>query len=375
MKTIISTNPILNVQFDSVYINPGLEYILQALEELENRQKVLLVFENDLQRNDQFIVTRTFPFSLFEIPVLKRQFNLLKSLIKIAPHLFQSHKILYINKNKSIKTTALLADFLYKNTYQKKMEIFMPEQIEKFVPIQKNNRKGIYFQEYRYNISRLIIELLKFFESLGGSVKINCQVSTEMNKLTFLQTNQTFTVEKISNCTTKKTPNYLFPEVQFPDIPLVYRDSRITFRYTSLQKKLMAEPLNPISEKASQKELLALTHGLFLPKIEKIIKTERIEDPTTETLKKLAELIKLPLGCSFDKKDLKDMHEQSLEKFDLAKQTDISYPEFKILFHRYGAGIDEIIEDAYSTMNKIRDPEKIWNLAEKNYQKKYEWGN
>ena len=68
-----------------------------------------------------------------------------------------------------------------------------------------------------------------------------------------------------------------------------------------------------------------------------------------------------------------DNYETCLEKFDLAKQTGISYSEFKKLFYRYGTGIDEMIEYAYDTMNEIRDAEKIWDYVERLFQEKYEW--
>jgi hypothetical protein len=57
----------------------------------------------------------------------------------------------------------------------------------------------------------------------------------------------------------------------------------------------------------------------------------------------------------------------------LAKQTGINYSDFKILFHRYGKGIDEMTENAYTQMNVIRDSKIIWKNVENEFQKKYEW--
>ncbi|MCF6333213.1 MAG: hypothetical protein L3J11_08010 [Draconibacterium sp.] len=45
------------------------------------------------------------------------------------------------------------------------------------------------------------------------------------------------------------------------------------------------------------------------------------------------------------------------------------------MFHRYGNGIDEMIDEAYEKMAKTRDPKKIWKEVEECFQKKYEWKN
>jgi hypothetical protein len=373
MKTVINHNPLKNIHFDSIYINPRLESLLQALEELGNRQTVMVVFENDLERNDRFDFTRTFPFHLFETPSLVREFHIQKQVMKLAPHLFQTRKVLYISKTRPINFTALFADYLYRNTYQKKSQVLMPNQLEQLSFIRERSRKGIYFQEYEYNGSRLFIELLKYFESQGGTIKVKSSVKTEKDKLTFLQTKETATAGNIIFCTSKKTTNYLVPIEMPPGFSMVYRSSKLAFRFTSHQKMLLAEPLNQTSEKVSKKVFLAFAQSLFLPKIEKITKTERIENPSPKVMKKLTEQIKHPPGCAFKKTYMKDMHERCLEKFDLAKQTGISYANFKVIFHRYGTAVDEMTEDAYILMNEFRDPEKIWNLAEKNYQKMNEW--
>jgi len=84
-------------------------------------------------------------------------------------------------------------------------------------------------------------------------------------------------------------------------------------------------------------------------------------------------VIKKPFPGSIENAQIKDNYELSLEKFDIAKQTGISYPEFKILFHRYGAGIDIMIDEAYERMNNTRNPQKIWNETEEWFQKKFEW--
>ena len=358
--------------FDSVYINPGFENILQALEEMENRQKLLLIFEKDLERNDQFIFTRTFPYSFFEIPSLVNEFKILRLAMKLAPHLFQPQKVLYVSKNQTTKLTALAADYFYKNTYQKKLEMLKNKQLEQLAILDQNYRKGIYFQEYKYNVSRLFIELLKYFQKKGGSVKVKFPVKIEKNRVILIETKETVTAGKITVPENKKNTIYHLSIETPPNFSMVYKNSSLAFRFMQNKNGLQAEPLIKTSEKTTKLNLSILAKSLFQSDIKEIKTIEKMENPS---LKKLIEQIKHPLSCTFEKTDLKDMHERCLEKFDLAKQTEISYNQFKTIFHRYGTGIDEITEDVYSVMNEFRDPIKIWKRAEKNYQKKYEWGN
>lgn len=374
MQTVSNQNPNQNIHYDFVYINPGLENILQALAELKNRQKVLLVFENDLERNDRFFITRTFPFHLFEIPVLMQQFRILESVIKLIPHLFQSHKVLYVNQNQTSKFTATLADYKYKNTYQKKLEIFTPAQLEQLSFLRNIFKKSIYFHEHKLNVSRLFIELLKYFYAEGGTVKVNLPVNIEKNKLIFLQTKEIATGNNIYVCTIEKNTSYLLPAGMPHGFSMVYKDSKPAFRFTGQQKGTLAVPINTVSEKVSRQTFLTFAKALFTTKIDRIIATEKVEEPSPEIQKKLVEQIQHPLDCAFENTGFNDLNERCLEKFDLAKQTGILYADFKIIFHRYGNTVDQMTEEAYILMNEFRDPEKIWNLVEENVQKKYEWG-
>ena len=334
----------------------------------------MLVFENDLDRNDRFTVTRTYPFHLFEIPSLMREFRILQQIINLAPHLFQPQKVLYLNENRTQKYTALLADRLYKNTYQKKLKILKTGQLEPLSFIHPNIRKGIYFQEYKLNVSRLFIELLKYFHSEGGTVKVNYPVKAGNNTLTFPETGETAVVKNITICEVQKTVNYLIPLETPSGFSLVYRNSTLAFRFLQHHKMWLAQPINQASEQLSAQKFPELAQSVFLPTIEKAGKTESAKNPSLEILKQLANQLQHSLECTFKQTELKDMHECCLEKFDLAKQTGISYAGFKTIFHRYGAGIDEMTDKAYRFMNEFREPAKIWDLTEKNYQKKNEWG-
>lgn len=55
------------------------------------------------------------------------------------------------------------------------------------------------------------------------------------------------------------------------------------------------------------------------------------------------------------------------EKYDLAKQTGISFLDFSRIFYRYRKAIDHMIDSAYNLMNQSRDPKLIWEIVEKEF--------
>ena len=92
-----------------------------------------------------------------------------------------------------------------------------------------------------------------------------------------------------------------------------------------------------------------------------------------ELLFLLPSLVKQPLPCTFAGQSFEDMFELCREKFDLAKQCGINFPEFRVLFHRYGKGIDEIIELAYENRSRTIELDPAWKTVENDFQKMHEW--
>jgi hypothetical protein len=60
----------------------------------------------------------------------------------------------------------------------------------------------------------------------------------------------------------------------------------------------------------------------------------------------------------------RQIEQECNEKFDLARQSGLSYAAFSLLFYRYRSHIDEMIDTAYELMQHQRDPETIWKQAE-----------
>ena len=156
---------------------------------------------------------------------------------------------------------------------------------------------------------------------------------------------------------------------------MVFYGGKSIFRMTELENKLLIEPLSKSAIALSKAQSISQLTNCILFDKDKVEEVYLSANLSAATLKILSKAITETLPCSFENANLDDMYEICLEKYDIAKQTGITYPGFKKLFHKYGKGIDEMTELAYDFMNKVRDPRQIWDLAENMYQKKYEWKN
>lgn len=185
-----------------------------------------------------------------------------------------------------------------------------------------------------------------------------------------------FHPEKITNiiqCQTINKYSYLIPVEVPTNFAWVNSDKKGAFRFVENRNNLQIDTINEASNRFSKKEIFN--------RVDKFLSinynsAKRIELPlylSTNTLKNILKIIDKTLPGSFENTQIKDNYELSLDKFDIAKQTGITYPQFKILFHRYGTGIDEMIDKAYEMMETTRNPEIIWEGTENWFQKKYEW--
>ncbi len=345
-------------KFDTAFINPCIDRVLEAIVQQNNGLRVLLVFENPLNRADNFQLTETFPLHFFDFPHAIKTNKLWKNLFLLCPHLVQAQKVIYSHSNK-IKTKAKFTDILFKNQFNTKSAFIDQKRPNNLSFIKMRNLKGVIFQEFKINVSRLFIELLKYFELNGGIILLKAYRPEEITTLI--------------QCTSTNKYSYVL-DVEVPtNFAWVTQVDKATFRFIEKENKLQVDTVNRFSSKLSKDEVLNETQKLisFEPNTAKEI--ELTSFLSIQTLKNIFKVISKTLPGSFKNTQIKDNYELSLEKFDIAKQTGINYPEFKVLFHRYGTGIDEMIDEAYEKMNKIRNPQKIWEMVENEFQIKYEW--
>ena len=346
-------------KYDVAYINPGFNNIIEAMARLNNRQKVLLVFENELIRNDRFQLTQTFPLHLIDLPKTVKNSRLWQELFLLSPHLIQPQKVIY-SHSKGVSTVAKIIDLFFQNTFNTK-SISLNKQTPKNLSFLKTeDLNGIIFQEYKVNVSRFLIELIKYFELNGGKIVIKESLVSEE-------------ISTVIHCKIENKRSFIVALETPSNIAWVNKIGNTIFHFTEKENKLQVDTIRAAKRTPSKKQVLS--------ELSKVVtfnssQVEEIELPLFLSAKTVANILKTfhkSLPGSFLNATLQDNYELSLEKFDIAKQTGITYPQFKILFHRYGTGIDEMIDEAYEKMNKTRDAKKIWKEVEEWFQKKYEW--
>ncbi len=346
-------------RYDIAFINPDIDNVLAAIEQVQKGEKVQLFFENDLLRTDIFQLTQIFPYRAIHLFRSAQQKQNLNKLFLLAPHLFQLQKVFYL-QSKPSKKYANIVDLFLRNQLNEKSVIVnqpLPGNLSFF---KMEALKGLVIHEYKVNVSRLFVELLKYFELKGGKVLMNEKFPHNE-------------ISKIIRCKNEKRSSYLLTTETVPGFALIQKSGKIRIQFFEqnghLQIDFLGASTSQFTKNSSTNELKKHIH----------FNTDLLEEVewqhfiSAKTISKFLEIVKEPLPNSFANSQISDNYELSLEKFDIAKQTGISYPQFKILFHRYGAGIDEMIDVAYEKTSLLRNAEEIWEKTEEWYQKKYEW--
>lgn len=242
----------------------------------------------------------------------------------------------------------------------KKTEFLDQKKPESLSFLRNDKIKGIVFQEYKINVSRIFIELLKFFEAKEGEIIFRDSFHSEE-------------IAQVIQCNPIRKRSFIIP-IEVPlNFSMVSQLNEYIFRFVEYENKLQVNTLSVAANQLLKEQIGIEIQKNILFKREQLQQDESTEYLSEKTIKNILRVVKKPLPCSFENLKMDDNYETCLEKFDLAKQTGISYSEFKKLFYRYGTGIDEMIEYAYDTMNEIRDAEKIWDYVERLFQEKYEW--
>ncbi len=357
--------------FDLIFINPDFEQLTKAISLQKSKSKVLVVFENDLERNDRFLITRTFPFYIAEVPKQTAVAKVWEKAINAVPHLFQSQKVIYLGPEKKWQLTAGLADRFYKNTYHKKSALLKKTNPQMFSFLKLPDFEGVVFQEYKFNISRFYIELLKFLKSAGGEVIVNEPFRLENKELVFLH--RQFEAKEIITGSIKFRSAVRLPVATYTNFTLVTKHQNSYLLFSEEGGIVNARQIEPVKHHLSANEILEISKELFSVEPGEPMQTSLFQAPSAKTLDKILSVTGGIFPCTVAGSGMESQYEICMEQFDLAKQTGISYNQFKPLFHRYGTGISEITEIAYQFLEETRNPEFIWAKAELHYQQNYEW--
>ncbi|MCG6189691.1 hypothetical protein [Maribellus maritimus] len=363
----------MTARFDFAYINPGFDNFVSIERKIKEGFNVVIIIENDLQREDNFYTTQFYPFSAFVFKNRIKQYNKMKNLVKLAPHLVRSQKVFYPDYSLNSKYYAIIADYFFENTYQFKSQTISKGTRSIFSNLRMTASRGIYFQEYTVNISRFYIEVLKYLHKTGVEVFVNCSFKLDGEKLIFIAPAKEIQISQVIWGNNLQKNIYEFSTEAPRKFSMFVNDSLGKFRFKEDNGYLQVEPMSDL-ESYSKSDMMALVGSYFQLNFGELqVKKKNIFQFSLNALSSLYTSITKGLPCTFGNADFGDMFELCREKFDLAKQCGISFPEFQVLFHRYGEGIDEMIEIAYEKINERRDSESIWADVESEYQKKYEW--
>lgn len=350
-------------------INPTFNDILTALTILNKNKNVTLCFEEDLMRSDTFFITRFFPRSmanLFSLKSLKKSWT--KASSKIA-HLIQPEKVLYLENHKISRLKAFYADWILKNTYEKK-SLVLPNT--KTFPALHDGPGGIFFQEYRINISRLFIELLKYLENKGAIILVNKTIKI-YEKTLDVNKHLKINFKQLVKNQTNKIEKPVFTLHTNPNFSVAKKSGNLYYRFSPTSNLLVCDELN---QGKSSNVLLAEDFAeTIFPEILQYKSSNSFMELNFEVLEQILALVTTGISGAFGSTLPENNYELCLELFDMAKQTGIDYESFKHYYHRFGKQMESITEIVYEKMNQNQDAEKIWISAIDDYEKKNEWKN
>ncbi len=360
--------------FDIVFLNPGLKDFASIVCKINEGLKITIVIENDFFRDDLFYTTQFYPLSIFALKQKLEQYKIAEKLVVLAPHLFRSKKVFYPGYSSFDRFRSSIADFFYKNKDQRRSHLITHGLKSIFSDLKRSVSEGVYFQEYTFNVSRFYIEMLKYFCENGVEVYVNKSVRVEEKHLIFDDTKKKISTEILVHGTREKKTVYELPFNVTPGFSMFASHLLGRFSFSENKGTLLVIPID--DKEYSKNELRLITEDYFNLDLDNFdIKEKQQLFFSFNQVSSLLSLLNQRLPCTFEDYGFGDMFELCREKFDLAKQSGIDFPEFQTLFYRYGRGIDEMTEMAYQKVNEQSNLESVWKDVEVDFQKKYEWKN
>lgn len=356
-----------------VYSDPDLEAIVHAVSEQLAGKSVLIHYPEDIRREDDWRPLSTLPDSMVSIPLSIIRRKKINEWSSLWPHLFRPVMAVYAGTTKPswfMKLTDLLAG----NDFQKKSVRVRLDDIPGFGEIPEKFRDAWLFQEMMVNVSRLGMELLKVVHNRGGIV---------VNYAGGVPDDIVFRVEDhLSGRIIDAGYRGLFP-VKKRMVGICVADrlpwSEFTMHLGSGKNRLTMFDHNGrlgiwyagnpapdccarFREEWPGAEITSATDIKFVPD-ETGIFSKRIPPA----------LLSVSSEASASGRKERPVEDLMESAFDLAKQTGISFRDFRALFYRYGISTEQITEQVYTLMASTRDASAIWKEATHEYEVNFEW--
>ena len=385
---------------DICFVNINFTGSLLAFAIQSTGNQATIVLPSTLNWKFEPEITAYYPVSVNQFLTSYSNIRFIEKLSALFPNLVYPVRILTFNSLEKIKAKTIEAfDILLKRDRDHASLPLNPANFEHLKHLTENLHSGALAFEHRFDRNMATIELIKLCKQKGA--RIICEdeykrSESDANKTIFCQSNDYKSNEIIIKSFDTNFKNDLRIISDKIEIQIQKNCNDTIFRFNSNNRTNIQNLrehctliLNSIGIQNIAPIMTEFGH-INLSKTENKITDQQnnnvLEDlpisflPTNYPLieKQVSKLIgkkidlKKPLNRLKNAKvtasSFRQYQNECDEKFDLAKQTGVSYQRFQYLFYRYYNEIDNFIEKAYEQMNKTRDAEFIWQKIEEEYQ-------
>ncbi|MCL3780042.1 hypothetical protein EMN47_06530 [Prolixibacteraceae bacterium JC049] len=320
-----------------------------------NSNDLKIELDTPISSDDLFLYTTLMAPTIPNPFELKRRRNLVEMWAKSAPHLVLPRKTIVFSSKRQWGAIKL-HDWILKNTDYDKTRLLDTKSFEDFSQFNAEDfPQALFTTEYRVNYSRFCIELAKVTQQNSIQFDVKQQQTTNATN---------YYVVKDFTPNNRNDIRLLTDE---SDIILINKEDRLYVFPVKIEndKVLLSEIQKLIP---SVKELFPIEKPHFAQySFESIYSLHAQKESTKQNN---IPIEGAPSGIEmYDYRALQDLCD---EKFDIAKQTGIEFPDFSKLFFRYGLQIDEMTDMAYEMLSSTRDAKIIWQTCENEFQNKYE---
>ena len=361
--------------YEQVYINPGLDTIVSALEQTLNHKSIILLFNDDIPRTSLWQTIPSLPITASAMLPMRRVKANLARWSDLFPHLVRPVKTVYGFHDLGAGYLKMV-DALLGHSGTELAQAASLSEIPGLGKYFLRNTSGWLFNETLVNVPRIKIQLLREIYIRGGMV-INHVDSQTHNGGVSLKDKFTADTIVLPTKNVIKEPEVLSrPAFKLPETPWFQFSMRLNYESHKLN---FFEQDNHL--------LIETSHRGTIPEMRKMISiflgndaktVSSVQIPSNETPVLSKRFPKIFTGIRPDS-HLGGSNHPPLEDFietayDLAKQTGIGFADFRAIYLKYGACTNWFTDRTYEWMPVIRNTQRLWRQAEQEFCSKFEWG-
>ena len=355
-----------------IRVNPELNQLLVALAEIMDGKKVMVLFREDMPRDDDWQPIPLLPLTWFQVPGVLRKSWALSNWAKMASHLFRPVKTVWIGTGVSSGRLAWIDRLMGYHLHHASQWVNVSNINIPGVAFPKH-MTGFAYREWKVNVGRLMMEICKEIHLRGGVVVNYVEVEISGSDV-ILYDRISGDQKTVIAHSIVEGQTVARPEIELGLSPWAGFLLRVPFQNDFLELNDREGQLKASMGKSNDPELLADAIreliGLTVKKTDwntRLLHDLKLFDkPPSKNLHGFH----LMVAPNVDGPPVEDVMETA---FDISKQTGISFVEFRELFYRYGTAMDGMTEHAYQLMNQMRDYSIIWNEVTEKYREKFEW--